>query len=235
MIVPQSISQLCSIISSIKLSKVKSNPQIFKYSPSRYIYFHKIRKLQVRAYAIYAKLSDKESFCHKIALKRGFRIDHDNCYVNNMERTFYSKEIEARRELASVGLISKHHYQPQIIQFDVLDDPRWQANIEAKQGHFQLDRYRHFAFQHGSMVYNPRDHEWIPNATDNPWTNCPGRNPQDEYHVIHPLGWSLQLTNMTLTLDVKSESIYFFKDATALPTTLLKPHLFGHPKSTVLY
>ena len=92
-----------------------------------------------------------------------------------MERPFFPTEIEARRELAHVGLISKHHYRPQMIQFDVLDVPRWQANIEEKQGRFRLDRYRPFAFQHGSMVYNPRDHNWILNATDNPWANCPGK------------------------------------------------------------
>ena len=45
-----------------------------------------------------------------------------------------------------------------MIQFDVLDDPRWQANIEKKQRRFRLDRYRPFAFQYGSLVYNPRDH-----------------------------------------------------------------------------
>ena len=80
----------------------------------------------------------------------------------------FPTEIEARRELVRVGLISKNHYRPQVIQVDVLDDPRWQANLEEKQGRFRLDRYRHFSFQHGSMVYNPRDHNWIPNATDNP-------------------------------------------------------------------
>ena len=47
---------------------------------------------------------------------------------------------------------SKRHYHPHIIQFDILNDPRWQANIEAKQGPFQLDRYRPFAFEHGNMV-----------------------------------------------------------------------------------
>ena len=83
--------------------------------------------------------------------------------------------------------------------------------IEAKQGRFQPDRYRPFALQHGSLVYNPKDQEWIPNATDNHWANCPGRNPEHEHHVIHTLGWSLQLTNITLTFDVKSESIYYGK------------------------
>ena len=73
-----------------------------------------------------------------------------------MERPFFPTKIEARRELARIGLISEQHYHPQIIQFDVLDDPRWQANDEAKQGRFELDRYRSFAFQHGNMVYNPR-------------------------------------------------------------------------------
>ena len=59
-----------------------------------------------------------------------------------MERSFFPIEVEARRELARIGLIIKHHYHPQILQFDVLDDPSWQANIEAKQGSFQIDRYR---------------------------------------------------------------------------------------------
>ena len=85
-----------------------------------------------------------------------------------MERPFFPTEIEARREIARVGLISKHHYDPQIIHFDVLDDPRWQANIEAKQGIFQLDRSRTFTFQHGSMLYNARNHEWIPSTIDKP-------------------------------------------------------------------
>ena len=85
-----------------------------------------------------------------------------------METSFFPTENEARRELARVALISKHHYHPQILQLDVLDGPRWQANIEAKLGRFQLDRYRPFAFQHGSLVYNPRDRGWIPNAADNP-------------------------------------------------------------------
>ena len=72
-----------------------------------------------------------------------------------MKRPFFPTEIEARRELARRSLVSKHNYYPQINQFDVLNDPRWQANIEANQGRFQLDRYRPFAFEHGNMVYNP--------------------------------------------------------------------------------
>ena len=61
------------------------------------------------------------------------------------------------------------------------------------------------------MVYNPRDHEWTPKATGNPWANCPVKNPEYEYHVIHTLGWSLQLTSITLTFDVNPESIYYEK------------------------
>ena len=74
-----------------------------------------------------------------------------------MERTFFQTEIEARREIARVGLISKNQYRPQMIQFDVLDDLRWQANIEEKLVRFRLDRYRPFSFQRGGMFYNPRD------------------------------------------------------------------------------
>ena len=61
------------------------------------------------------------------------------------------------------------------------------------------------------MVYNPRDHNWIPNATDNPSANCPGKDPEHEYHVIHTLGWSLQLTDITLTFDVATEHMYYGK------------------------
>ena len=41
-----------------------------------------------------------------------------------MKKLFLPTDIEARRELARVGLKSKHHCQPQIIQFDVLNYPR---------------------------------------------------------------------------------------------------------------
>ena len=82
----------------------------FSNTPRPKTIFSQIRTLQERAYAIHAKLSDKESFCHKISLKRGFRFDHDNWHVNNMERPFFPTEIEARRELARVGLINKKHY-----------------------------------------------------------------------------------------------------------------------------
>ena len=153
-----------------KLNKIGENkikPANFKCSPQKYKFFSQIRTLHVRAFAIHAKLSDKECFCPKKVLKRGFRFDHDNWSVNTMERPFFPTEFQARRVLARDGRISEHHYRPQMIQFDVLDDPRWQANIEEKQGRFQLDRYRPFAFQHGSISYNSRDQNWIPNATNN--------------------------------------------------------------------
>ena len=56
-------------------------------------------------------------------------FDHDNWHANNMERPLLPTEIEACRELPRVGLISKHHYHQQMIQFDALYNPRWQANI----------------------------------------------------------------------------------------------------------
>ena len=122
MIVPQSISQTCSIISSIKLLNVSSSWPILKYSPPKYKSFQKFKHYKYTP-TPHKLLSDKESFCHKISLKSRFRFYHDNFYVNNMERPFFPTETEARRELARVGLISKHHCRPQMIQFDVLDDP----------------------------------------------------------------------------------------------------------------
>ena len=119
-----------------RIGECKIKPADFQILPAQVHIFSQIRTLQVRAYAIHAKLSDKESFCHKISLKLVYRFDHDNWYVNNMERLFFPAEIEARRELARIGLISKHHYYPQMIQFDVLDNPRCQAKIEEKQGRF---------------------------------------------------------------------------------------------------
>ena len=195
-----------------RIGEYQIKPADFQILPAQVHIFSQIRIMQVRAYAIHAKLSDKETFFHKISLKRGYRFDHDNWYVNNMERPFFPTEIEARRELTRIGLISRHHFYPQIIQFYVLDDPRWQANIEEKQGRYYFNRYRPFAFKHGSIAYNPNDHNWIANATDNLWASCPGKTPEHEYHVIHTLGWSLQLTNITLTFDVASKHIYYGKD-----------------------
>ena len=166
---------------------MRSNQQNFKSSLPKRPSFQQIRTLQVRAYALHAKLNDKEDFCHKISLKKGCRFDHHNWYVDNMERPLFLTEIEARRELSRIGLVSKHLYHPQSIQYNLHNNPRWQANIEANQGHFLLDRYRSFALQHGNLVYNPRDLDWIPNATDNPWAKCPRQNRKHEYHFIHKL------------------------------------------------
>ena len=195
-----------------RIGECKIKPADFQILPAQVQIFSQIRTIQVRAYAIYAKLSDKEVFCHKIALKRGYRFDHDNWYVNNMERPFFPTEIEARRELTRIGLKDKNNYRPQRIQFDILDDPHWQERIEEKQGRFQFNRSDPFAFQHGSLVYNPNDHNWIPQVTDNPWANCPGKSPQYEYHVIHTIGWTLQLTKITLTFDLATEHMYYGKD-----------------------
>ena len=106
-----------------KIDECKIKPADFKIFPAQVQIFSQIRTLQVRAFAIHAKLSDKEIFCHKIALKRGFRFDHNNWYVNNMERTFFPLEIEARRELARIGLICENHNRPHRIQFDILETP----------------------------------------------------------------------------------------------------------------
>ena len=69
-----------------------------------------------------------------------------------MEGPSFPTDIEALRELASFGLVSKHQYHPQLMQFDVLYDSFWQANIKSKQGRFQLDRFYPFAFQHRNKV-----------------------------------------------------------------------------------
>ena len=37
------------------------------------------------------------------------------------------------------------------------------------------------------------------------------KNPEHDYHVIHTLGWSLQLTNITLTFDVATKHMYYGK------------------------
>ena len=125
-----------------KIGECKIKPSDFQILTAQVQIFSQIRTLQVQTYAIHAKLCDKENSCRKIALKRCFRFDHDNWYVNKKERPFFPTEKEARKELARVGLKSKHHYDPLIIQFDIIDDSRWHANIEAKQGRFQLYRYR---------------------------------------------------------------------------------------------
>ena len=86
-----------------RIGECKIKPADFRILPAQVQIFSQIRTIQVRAYAIYAKFSDKEVFCHKISLNRGYRFDHDNWYVNNMERPFFPTEIEARRELTRIG------------------------------------------------------------------------------------------------------------------------------------
>ena len=123
-------------------------PVDFQILPARLFIFSKIRTIQVRAYTKHAKLGDRDFFRHKISPKRDFRFDRYSFCVNKMERPFFSIEIETRRDLARLGLVSRHHYHPQMKKIDIPNDPRWRTNIEATQSRFQLDRYRPFAFKH---------------------------------------------------------------------------------------
>ena len=85
------------------------------------------------------------------------------------------------------------------------------------------------------MVYNPRDDEWIPNTTDNPRAICPGKNCEQEYHVILTLGCSPQLTIIMLVLTLNQKAFVMAKnilnvisrEATALQTTLTKDKIFS--------
>ena len=61
-----------------KIGEYKIKLADFKILPAQKKVFSQIQKLHLPAYAIHAKLSDKESFCNKIALKRGFGYDYDN-------------------------------------------------------------------------------------------------------------------------------------------------------------
>ena len=61
-----------------RIGECKIKPADFQILPAQVLIFSQIRTIQVRAYAIYAKLSDKEVFCHKISLKRGYWLDRDN-------------------------------------------------------------------------------------------------------------------------------------------------------------
>ena len=87
-----------------KIGECKIKPADFQIFPAQVAIFPQNGTRQIRAYAIHAELSDKESFCHKISPKMGFRFDHDNWYVNNMERPFFPTEIESRRELHALVL-----------------------------------------------------------------------------------------------------------------------------------
>ena len=96
MIAPQKYITNMQYYVLTKIGEYKIKPADFQILPAQVQIFLQIRALQVRAFAIHAKLSDKESLCHKISLNTGFRYDHDNWYVNIMERLFSAVEIEAR-------------------------------------------------------------------------------------------------------------------------------------------
>ena len=70
-----------------KIAEYKIKPIDFQILPAQIPIFSQIRTLQ--RYSTYAKLNDKENFRHKISLKRGFRFDHDNCYVNISVRPLF--------------------------------------------------------------------------------------------------------------------------------------------------
>ena len=113
---------------------VRSNRQTFKFFlPS----IHHLINLNTSSTRIHAKPSGKENFLPQNLTNRSFRFDHDNWYVNNIGRLLFPTEIGARRELAHLALVSKHQYHPETIEFDVLNNQRWQANIKPKEARFQ--------------------------------------------------------------------------------------------------
>ena len=57
-----------------KIGECKFKPAHFHILPALVSIFSQIQTFQVRAYAIYAKLSNIESFCHKVSLNTGFRF-----------------------------------------------------------------------------------------------------------------------------------------------------------------
>ena len=126
-----------------------------------------------------------------------------------------STEIEARRELSRYALVQKNQYEPQLVQFGLLD-LLWQSLIKARHCRFQFNSWYQFLIQPGKMEDSPQwkkwsssVYNWIPNAMENPRVNWTRKKPCYRGHVMHAIGWSLQLTITTLFLQLQSKTNYY--------------------------
>ena len=151
MITPHKISQTCSTVSSTRLSNVRSNPKIIKSSPPKYQYSHKFEHFKYAHTPYMRNSAMKKPFAAKSHIREA------SGFITTIGMLTIRKHLRLPQtlkllEFASLGLVSKHQYHPQLMQFDVLNDPLWQANIKTKHGRFQPDRFYPFAFQHRNMV-----------------------------------------------------------------------------------
>ena len=83
-----------------KIGECKAKPADFQILPIQVSILSQISTIQIQAFALYAKLSNKESLRHKIDYQRGYRFDHDKWYVNNIQKT----EVETRRAVRELAL-----------------------------------------------------------------------------------------------------------------------------------
>ena len=112
MIGPQSISQICRIISSIILANVRSNLQTFKTSLLKYPSSHKFEYFKYAHTPYMQNSTTKKVFSAKSHLREASGLITIVGMLTICEDLSVPREFEARRELARLGLVSKHHYQP---------------------------------------------------------------------------------------------------------------------------
>ena len=110
----------------------RSNQQTFESFMPKLQYSYNIDQSKHKHLSNMQNRATKK-ICHKISLKTGYRFDHDNWHVNNTEIIFLPTDIESSREPARIGFVNKYHHAPKVTRFDLLNDPCWQAILEAKR------------------------------------------------------------------------------------------------------
>ena len=102
-----------------KIGERKIKPAYFKILPHKYKSFHKFGNYKYALTPYTLNLSTRKVFvtkCHSKEVLDLITI----IGLLKIWKNFFPTEIEARRELARFGLISKHHSRTQMIQFDAL-------------------------------------------------------------------------------------------------------------------
>ena len=167
---------------------VRSNQRTFRSYLPMSIFF-------LQAFALLVNLNHKENFCQKISLKRGHCFDHNNWYVNNMAKPFSPTAIETRTDFAKIGFVNNHHFVPYLN--NLVYPPTYAGKLMSKKSKDEFNKIA-IALLLFEAEISFIIHGSIPGSQRQQITF--GRTVQDiiqHMNVMHTLGLSLQITNLT--------------------------------------
>ena len=151
----------------------------------------KARAVEIKAYAVSFTIKERVEWCSQPA--DYIRVKRPSFYYSDAQRTKILDADEVRNELAKISFPKKNtKYKPTNynISFNFIANPKLLKKIEGSQGRIQFDIHTPMVPPYGRIVYDYTNFMWIPNAVQNPQSNCL-KGPRKQ-NLIDILDWTLE-------------------------------------------